>query len=426
MNIRSGVFIKYNLTFSDGAGSGGGFGAALASLVGVNGSLPLKISNDVLDGDFCIDADIVVSMHRWAAGADCLIKLYDLPEPKVRLLEAAVQKPKAAPTVAVSLGYFDTSADPVFTGVFYDVSREVSGDRLVTNVKARDTALYACATTSDCVSLSKPASYADALSAILSTPKLPSGCVAQAPQMSSNAPSDQLTNFSVSGSLLNAIDGLAVRANGEFLICDGKVFFGAPIQNDSAPGATLDYATNLAKFDPITKKMLNPDGSDDELNATGFVFTMTGDSGLRPGQKIAVNNIKGFDSPEFRIRHIRHELARPPATSAPAHGGFGQWRAGPPHRRRSRFQRRLLGARLDRSCGKTSRRQSIDRNGRGQNRRGQSGGDALLRPDAARRGDAALDSHRCRPQGCAGPDPVAMLSPFAWANCGLATPVIPA
>ena len=62
MSVRSGMFIKYAVEFVEAS---------------------LTVSNDVLVGDVCIDADISVKMYRWT-GTSFSITLYDLPEPKVK------------------------------------------------------------------------------------------------------------------------------------------------------------------------------------------------------------------------------------------------------------------------------------------------------------------------------------------------------
>ena len=53
MSLQSGVFIKYVVDFVDTG---------------------LKVSNDPLSGDVCLDADVSVCMLRGAAGATFEIK----------------------------------------------------------------------------------------------------------------------------------------------------------------------------------------------------------------------------------------------------------------------------------------------------------------------------------------------------------------
>jgi hypothetical protein len=335
MSVRSGVFIKYviDLTIAPG-GAGAAVAGAVAGAVAAAAAGPaaaagaiaggaaaaaaagattkLTVSNDVLAGDFCIDADISVKMHRWAAGSEFEIKLYDLPEAKVSAIEETL-KSITTPRVTISLGYFDTQVQAVLEGVYDEVNRDVANDKLLTTIKGREKASFACAT-SYTGTLEGKKSYKAVVSGLLSQAPLPKDCISAEPQVNDNLPSDLLNNFTFSGKVLFSIDDLAKRANAEFFIVDGKVFFGAPVLNDLVDVAQLDYAVNLAKFDPITQKMLSADNgaspdSKDEIQVKGFKFTVVGDPKMRPGQKIVVNNIKKYKSPEFRIRHVEHSFS---------------------------------------------------------------------------------------------------------------------
>jgi hypothetical protein len=314
MSLRSGVFIKYLVEFTIAPGGAAGIAGAVAVVAAAAGATTkLKVSNDVLAGDFCIDADVSVKMHRWAAGSEFEIKLYDLPEAKVSAIEETL-KSATTPKVTISLGYFDTQVQVVLEGVYEEVNKDVAGDKLVTTIKGREKASFACATTSYTGTLGDNKSYKAAVSDLLSQAPLPKDCISTEPQVNDNLPCDLLNNFTFSGKVLFNIDDLAKRANAEFLIVDGKVFVGAPVLNDLVEAAQLDYAVNLAKFDPVTQKMLSADNgaspdSKDEIQVKGFKFTVIGDPKMRPGQKIVVNNIKDYKSPEFRIRHVEHSFS---------------------------------------------------------------------------------------------------------------------
>jgi hypothetical protein len=76
----------------------------------------------------------------------------------------------------------------------------------------------------------------------------------------------------------------------------------------------LDYATNLAKFDPVKIKIsgsnkLNLLAPVPDKEIKGFKFTTIGDPTMRPGQEISVKNIKDYDSPEFRVRQVEHNFS---------------------------------------------------------------------------------------------------------------------
>jgi len=81
MSVRSGLFIKYAVKFVEAK---------------------LTVSNDVLVGDVCIDADITVKMRRWTSGTTFTITLYDLPEAKVKQLKELTKAAKGADTVLLA------------------------------------------------------------------------------------------------------------------------------------------------------------------------------------------------------------------------------------------------------------------------------------------------------------------------------------
>jgi hypothetical protein len=111
--------------------------------------------------------------------------------------------------------------------------------------------------------------------------------------------------------VLQALDEIARRAKAELLISDGKVFLGSPVSNGAA-SAPLDYGVTLAKFDPLVKLGIpgtkKSDGSEPapDKKVKGFLFTAIGDPGMRPAQTVTVKHIKNYDSPEFRIRDVKH------------------------------------------------------------------------------------------------------------------------
>jgi|GEM_PF-1409737 len=313
MSVRSGLFIKYAVKFVEAK---------------------LTVSNDVLVGDVCIDADITVKMHRWTSGTTFTITLYDLPEAKVKQLKELTKG--AALSARIELGYFDTSTALVVEGICEKIDSRATQDKpvttLVTTIDGREKAFFACAIMPYRKSLQGDFSVADAAAKVLSTvaagssdPKLPvpADCVDKSPQVTKDLTSGKpLHNpsFSQKTALL-VIDEIAQKAKAEFLITDGKVFLGSPIRYDPVvPPPQLDYAVNLAKFDPVDPKIpgsnrfctfSSPD-PDPSKAVKGFKFTALGDPTLRPGQTVIVKNIKDYPSsasPEFRIRQVEHQFS---------------------------------------------------------------------------------------------------------------------
>src|SRR5262249_37708558 len=179
----------------------------------------------------------------------------DLPEKNVKGL---VEKGKAGktadapkPHLKIQLGYFDTKVLPVLDGIYESVESKVEGDKLVTTIKGREAAFYACATTQNTATLSGEDLYEKALSTILSKSKFPPNCVAGKPEVR-NLPGDKIRNASFrSKKVLGVLDEIAERAKAELLIIDGKVFLGSPILYDEVGVAELDRDVNLAEFQPF-------------------------------------------------------------------------------------------------------------------------------------------------------------------------------
>jgi hypothetical protein len=300
MSARSGVFIKYVVAFVDA---------------------DLTISNDLLTGDVCLDADVSVRMSRGTAGADFEIKLFDLPEKNVKVL---VEKGKSGktpdapkPHLTIKLGYFDTKVISVLDGIYESVESKVEGDKLVTTIKGREAAFYACATTPYTATLTGEKSYKEAVGDVLKQSKFPPNCVAVEPQVN-DLPKDQIRNLSfTSKKVLGVVNEIAERAKSELLIIDGKVFVGAPIRYDDVGVAELDREVNLAEFQPFKRDI----PSDYDLNfpepvpakeMIGFRFITIGDPAMRPGQKVVIKHVKGYSdaaNPEFRIRQIVHRYS---------------------------------------------------------------------------------------------------------------------
>jgi hypothetical protein len=431
MNARSGVFTKYIIEFLTPS---------------------LKVSNDLLAGDMCIDADVWVRMSRGAAGASFEITLYDLPEPRVRALADAVgggdsdasPLPISIPGVSsgggkphlrIKLGYFDTKTETVLEGVCESVDCEAGEDRLVTTIKGRESAFFACAQAPYNACLSGNVAFEDAIREVMSTAKFPKDCLDLAPQLSGLPTDNKLHNprFN-SRKVLGVLDEIVQRANAELLLIDRKVIIGSPIRYGDKD-IEIDRAVNLAKFQPLRRAI----PSDEDLNfpdpipaadMEGFRFTVTGDATMRPGQKVIVKNVKNYDAaanPEFRIRQVEHRYS--------ASGGYTC--TGVATRRlKDGARARQLDAAAERSAHAAAR-SVADRV------RSQAFENPAVEVAAIKRAGSeytadvyygqASAGHETRPSINAPVRPsddqiyesMPIASMFAWRKCGLVTPVYP-
>ena len=115
---------------------------------GPGGAVPLRVSNDVLDGDYVLDAEIRVDLVAGAAASSFTAVLADLPADvaetlKSRHREGGRTRPLQA---TVSLGYFDDPAsksDPVLRAVVTSIRTRVNGAGLLeTELRGMELAGY--------------------------------------------------------------------------------------------------------------------------------------------------------------------------------------------------------------------------------------------------------------------------------------------
>lgn len=304
-----------------------------------------KVSNDLLKGDFIIDAGIRAEMRRGAEGGQFEIKLYDLPEKKADELYKRQGSKDAR--VVIKLGYMDGAFDTVMEGVYRSVTSQVQGDNLVTTVSGDESGTYVLKYTRFQKGFDGKIPFKDAVAKLLkdafpdsSAPGPATGILATVASLlgSDNtsddlidkAPnvqnlSDEVEDISLKGdSLMDILDGLARRARAEFLVCDKKVYIGKPITNDAYKPDEFDPDVNLALFRPLAKNLPGEEGDNRLVKLTprqalGFKFIIAGDPHLRPAQKVFAkvetkvsDKVEGYrkkNGAEFRIHSLVHSLS---------------------------------------------------------------------------------------------------------------------
>ncbi len=309
-------------------------------------SAGFKVSNDLLKGDFIIDASVRVTMLRGAAGSQFEIKLYDLPDSKAEELHQKVQTPQQA-KVTIKLGYMDGEFDTVTDGIYTEVTVRVEGDSLVTTIKGQESGTYTLkqkrfqkgfdgkVQVTDVVAKllkeafpeSAPPSPSSGLGAVVAS-LLGNGAssgsdIDQAPKLENIT--DDVEDTSMRGkSLMETLEDLARNNHAEFLVCDKKIRIGKPITDDDYKPDEFDPDVNLAVFRPFVKNLPEEDG-DNRLNklpphkALGFKFTIAGDPHLRPAQKVFAKvettvegKVEGYrkkNNADFRIHSLVHSLS---------------------------------------------------------------------------------------------------------------------
>lgn len=319
-----GVIVKYLINFP-----GAGF----------------RVSNDLLKGDFIIDANIEVSMNRGKAGGIFKIELFDLPGLNASDLGKAKTAMEAR--VEIMLGYMDGEFETVMGGIYTKVTSQIKGDNLVTTIEGEESGSYALKNKHIQTDINGKIKLEDAVTKLLDNAF--SDNFGQSP--SSGIPADvasllgsgttsqnliekvpnvqnilsEFEDLSMKGkNLMDILDNLASAVDGEFLVSDKKVFIGKPIKNNDYQPDELDRDVNLAQFWPITQTLSGEEGDNrliklEPYQVLGFKFIITGDPKLRPAQKVSANvKVKGKngsevsyrkeDGTEFRIHSLVHKL----------------------------------------------------------------------------------------------------------------------
>jgi hypothetical protein len=286
---------------------------------GPGGLLPLRVSNDVLSGEFVLDADIKLDMTAGVTVSWFDIGLYDLPSTVVDTL-AGLERSGPLP-VDVSLGYFDspqTQRAPAMSGLVHTITSAVdSQGRLVTRVRGFEKAGYHLLTTAyqnDAGGEVRLDEFAR---------KLGDDAVNVVPG------SDLATTKNVTVTArtrLEALRQVAAIAAAPVVIADGEVRIGDSV--GAQPGITFSPATNIVTLErhqlqveevaPAQEAASNAlaaaaasafgvsSGGADVQNL--LQLTVLGDPTLRPGQAVDYkprNPIDGLPG-DLRIEHVRH------------------------------------------------------------------------------------------------------------------------
>ncbi len=280
-----GVIIKYLADFQD---------------------LGLKVSNDITQGDFTLDASITVSMNRGADGCSFNIQLFDLPQAKADTLALLPSIPaggsdtksalnELGKRVTISLGYFDTLAQ-------------------------LETAAHALKQTRYASTFSPPSISVDAaIQQLLNDAKKKGikGGEFTTPALVKLPPAPDSKHSKVAiltphgPHLMDGLNDLATGAKAEMLVCDKQIRIGKPIVDDDYSPDKFVPGINLGKFEPFKKTI--PDQTDPTVSvllksttAEGFNFAVVGDPKLRPAQKVSVGLDSFEPNGEYRIQSVKH------------------------------------------------------------------------------------------------------------------------
>lgn len=266
--------------------------------------LPLTVSNDVLAGSPALDADITVTMTEGAATDTFEVTLINLPTETADLIRAV--QATAPVTVSIHLGYFDEPATKTDTGGLVLAGRVTRVTGCVGDDGYARTILYGQETAGYLLRNTAAAIDQTTGSALLFAEHLvkPAGVQLAA---NSTLPGD-LAGFTVrSGSTLDALRGLAERADVPLVVRDGDVYLG------DAVGASSDTAP--VPFDPNTN-IVSLGSLDGEDTAGGLAppvrttmdMTVLGHPRLRVGQIATVTGLSGVPKGTLRLSRVVHRF----------------------------------------------------------------------------------------------------------------------
>ena len=295
---------------------------------GPRGLLPLRVSNDVLSGDYILDADIRVDLVAGAAASSFTAVLANLPADVADTLKSKHRDGgKAQPLqVTISLGYFDdpaTQARPVLNGVVNSIRTRVNGDGLLeTELRGTELAGYWL--------LNTPAQVA--LSGTQSLDKWVQQVADQANKKAGGQPKiavpdgsglPEVTDFTLrNGSGLDALRTIAETAQAPLVIADGAILIG---QNVGGRGRVVfsaqDNIVSLDRLqeDPEDQPPSAPPGNGDGATAadsaaaarTSVDLTVLGDPGIRAGQaaELVPADPRDAISGPLRVERARHNFS---------------------------------------------------------------------------------------------------------------------
>lgn len=271
--------------------------------------------------ELILDADITAAMTTGRGGTSFEVKLYDLPEKRLKELEAK-RKAKKAVEVEIDLGYLDGELEPVLKGLASKVSAKVAEGKLVTTLKGLETATHAITNREVRQPLPASSDLEAAVREALSRARMPANAASAAAGEIDSQPILQhlsgisLRNAALSGKLASVLDGLSRQAGAAMIAVDGKLRMGRPVTHDGSPERPkLVPDANLAGFEPFTKSLpaeINPYKLTplSAAEANGFKFVVLGDPKMRPGQQVTAD-VDGFDNPastEFRVSGVVHSF----------------------------------------------------------------------------------------------------------------------
>jgi hypothetical protein len=302
-----GLIVWYKVQIEEAGAAAGGLLSDIAAMF--TGGLPVKVSNDVFSGQYILDAEISAKMKEGAAAGGFSVRLPNLPADVVDTLKSKHEEAVAGgdPLQAkIFLGYFEDSPaisppSPVMTGVITRLKKSVDASGiLITEIEGQETAGYRLRRYCDSWDRPGPVQVDTIVADIASA----AGDVQVASQSRLNLEWPNFTSRAPNG--LAALADITRRAEKPLLIRDNTIYLGNAVGAENGPD--FDPDKNLVQIDEDQFneeiRLSCPTGeetgeAEKAHTRTSYDAQILGDPALRAGQMI---NLKLPDEPPRRLR----------------------------------------------------------------------------------------------------------------------------
>jgi len=270
----------------------------------------VTVSNDLLSGDYILDADITLEMTAGDSADTFRATLVNLPADVVQTLKSK-QSTESPLTVTIFLGYFENLSQrlgltPVMKAVVRRLQTRVGDDgSLITEINGQEAGGYRLLTLNYAKDQKGTAQVNDIVKAIAGKAKV---SVEHVPPGLGT-----VTDLTTQGNALDAMRQIARRAAVPFVVRDEAIFMGALIGADKKP-ASFAPDTNIVSLDrqqatededdpatwPVSGQIPTPP-------RTSLNVTVLGDPDLRVGQAVLLRTADPADNiaGPLRINHLK-------------------------------------------------------------------------------------------------------------------------
>ena len=318
-----GFIIWYKVQIEEADAGAGSLPSTSASLLG--GGLPLKVSNDVVSGQYIIDADITLTMKEGASASAFEIRLPNLPAEVVKTLKSKQKEAVGSgkPLLArIFLGYFDdvplsTVKDPTMVGAITFLKSKVNENGILeTEIRGQELGGYRLRT-SFCSSKGQrgPTTADNLVKEIVENANKGITDDNYKVEVADNISLNQTwPNFTLQGNNgLQALEQITRKANSPLIIRDKKIFMGKAVGGEQGP--TFDPDNNIVQLDEAEYSEEIPEVCGRRKNSqrkteprSQIELKVLGDPKLRVGQNVTLK-LPDVPAGNLRVAKVIHDFS---------------------------------------------------------------------------------------------------------------------